>query len=207
VRQPTLVTQRLVLIPLSDEHLEFEVELDADPEVMRYLDGRGLDRGEVERAHQRRLAAAREIPGLGYWAGFDGEQFVGWWLLQPPHGPDQPRVAGEADLGYRLLRRYWRRGYATEGARELIRYGFEVVGLSRIFAQTLAVNAPSRATMAAAGLIFTRAFVSGDPYEELIPGAELGEVEYALTRDVWSRASAKDAGEPIPAPYTNWPGI
>jgi RimJ/RimL family protein N-acetyltransferase len=34
-----------------------------------------------------------------------------------------PQVPGEADLGYRLLRRHWRRGYATEGARELIRYG------------------------------------------------------------------------------------
>ena len=186
MRQPTLITQRLVLVPLGDEHLELEVELDADPEVMRYLAGRGLDRGEVEHAHRRRLAAAREIPGLGFWAGFDGEQFIGWWLLQPPHGPDQPEVPGEADLGYRLLRRYWRRGYATEGARELIRYGFEVVGLTRIFAQTLAVNTPSRAAMAATGLSFVRAFVSGDPDD--VPGAELGEVEYAITRDVWSKA-------------------
>lgn len=184
-----MVAQRLIMVPLSDEHLEFEIEIDADPEVMRYLTERGLDRGEVERAHRRRLAVARESPGLGFWAGLDGEQFVGWWLLQPPNGPDQPAVPGEAELGYRLLRRYWRRGYATEGARELIRYGFEVVGLTRVFAQTLAVNTPSRATMAAAGLTFVRAFVSGDPYEELIPGAELGEVEYAITRDIWSRVS------------------
>jgi RimJ/RimL family protein N-acetyltransferase len=95
------------------------------------------------------------------------------------------RSAGEADLGYRLLRRYWRRGNVTEGARELIRYGFEVAGLTRIFAQTLAVNTPSRAAMAAAGLAFVRAFASADPDEA--PGAELGEVEYAITRDVWSR--------------------
>jgi RimJ/RimL family protein N-acetyltransferase len=187
VRQLTLTTERLVLVPLGEEHLDFEAELDSDPEVMRYLAGRGRDRSEVTEAHRRRLAAADEVPGLGFWAGFAGEQFVGWWLLQPPNGPDQPRVPGEADLGYRLLRRHWRRGYATEGARELIRYGFEVVGLTRIFAQTLAVNAPSRATMAAAGLTFARAFISGDPYEELVPGAEQGEVEYAITRDAWAR--------------------
>jgi RimJ/RimL family protein N-acetyltransferase len=187
VRQLTLTTERLVLVPLGEEHFDFEVELDADPEVMRYLAGRGRDRSEVVEAHRRRLAAADEVPGLGFWAGFAGDQFVGWWLLQPPNGPDQPAVPGEADLGYRLLRRHWRRGYATEGARELIRYGFEVVGLTRIFAQTLAVNAPSRATMAAAGLTFARAFISGDPYEELVPGAELGEVEYAITRDAWAR--------------------
>jgi hypothetical protein len=86
VRQPTLVTQRLVLIPLSDEHLEFE----------------GSTAARYSGHTRRRLAAAREIPGLGYWAGFDGEQFVGLWLLQPPHGPDQPEVPGEADLGYRV---------------------------------------------------------------------------------------------------------
>ena len=187
VNQPTLVTRRLVLAPLADEHLDLEAELDADPDVMRYLTGRGLDRSEVEQAHRRRLAAAHEVPGLGFWAGFDAGQFVGWWLLQPPNGPDQPRVRGEADLGYRLLPRYWRRGYATEGARELIRYGFDVMGLTRVFAQTLAVNAPSRATMAAAGMTFARAFISGDPYEELVPGAELGEVEYEITRAEWSR--------------------
>jgi RimJ/RimL family protein N-acetyltransferase len=149
--QPTLHTARLTLAPLTDEHLELEVELDSDAEVMRYLTGRALSRAEVERAHQRRIAAARKVPGLGFWTGFDRGDFIGWWILQPPHGPVQPEVAGEADLGFRLLRRHWRRGYAAEGARELIRYGFGGVGLNRIFAQTMAVNTPSRATLAAVG--------------------------------------------------------
>jgi hypothetical protein len=38
--QPTLHTARLTLVPLTDEHLELEVELDSDAEVMRYLTGR-----------------------------------------------------------------------------------------------------------------------------------------------------------------------
>ena len=187
--QLTLHTERLRLVPLADEHLQFEIELDSDPEVMRYITGRALSRDEVERAHRRRLAAADEVPGLGLWAGFADDEFVGWWILQPPNGPDQPRVAGEADLGYRLLRRHWRRGYASEGARELIRYGFEDVCLDRIFAQTMAVNAASRATMAAVGLTFTRAFVSGEPYDDLVPGAEQGEVEYEITRATWRHRS------------------
>lgn len=110
VTQPMLKTARLELVPLADEHLDFEVELDSDPEVMRYLSGRALSRAEVEQAHQRRLAAAGPVSGLGFWVGFVDRVFVGWWILQPPHGPDQPKVAGEADLGYRLLRRHWRRG-------------------------------------------------------------------------------------------------
>ena len=183
--QARLASERLGLVPLADEHLPFEIELDADPQVMRYITGRALSPAEVEQAHQRRLVAANEVPGLGFWAGFAGDEFVGWWILQPPNGPDQPRVAGEADLGYRLLRRYWRRGYASEGARELIRHGFEDLGLDRIFAQAMAVNAASRATMTAVGLTFSRAFVSDEPYDDLIPGTEQGEVEYELTRTNW----------------------
>jgi RimJ/RimL family protein N-acetyltransferase len=187
VTQPTLCTERLQLVPLADAHLELEIVLDSDPEVMRYLTGRAQSRAEVERSHLRRVAAAREVPGLGFWAGFAGDDFVGWWTLQPPHGPDQPKIAGEADLGYRLLRRHWRRGYASEGARELIRYGFDDLGLDRIFAQTMAANAASRATMSAAGLTYVRGFVSGDHYDDLVPGAEQGEVEYEITRSTWQR--------------------
>ena len=185
--QPTLCTERLELVPLTDAHLELEIVLDSDPEVMRYLSGRAQSRAEVEREHLRRVAAAREVPGLGFWVGFAGSDFVGWWILQPPHGPDQPKVAGEADLGYRLLRRHWRRGYASEGARELIRYGFDDLGLDRIFAQTMAANAASRATLSAVGLTYVRGFVSGDPYDDLVPGAEQGEVEYEITRSTWRR--------------------
>jgi RimJ/RimL family protein N-acetyltransferase len=185
VTQTRLDTKRLALVPLADEHLPLEIELDSDAQVMRYITGRALSPAEVEQAHQRRLAAANEVPGLGFWAGFADDDFVGWWILQPPNGPDQPTVGGEADLGYRLLRRYWRRGYAGEGARELIRHGFQDIGLDRIFAQTMAVNAASRATMAAVGLTFSRAFHSNEPYDDPIPGAEQGEVEYELTRTTW----------------------
>jgi RimJ/RimL family protein N-acetyltransferase len=184
--QPTLRTERLVLVPLADEHLEFEVELDVDPEVMRYIVGRAASRGEVEAAHRRRLAVAGEVSGLGYWVGFADGGFVGWWILRPPHGPDQPSVPGEADLGYRILRRHWRRGYAGEGARELIRYGFADAGLTRIIAQTMAVNLASRATMNAVGMTFVRGFMSAEPYDDPIPGAEQGEVEYEITRTTWA---------------------
>jgi RimJ/RimL family protein N-acetyltransferase len=181
--QPTLRTERIVLVPLAEEHLDLEVELDSDPEVMRYLHEGGRSRSETEEAHRRRLRDAQEAPGLGFWVGFVDDEFVGWWLLRPPNGPDQPKVDGEAELGYRLLRRHWRRGYASEESRELIRYGFAEVGLTRIFAQTLAVNRASRATMASAGLTYARAFDSS----ETIPGAEHGEVEYEITRDTYER--------------------
>jgi RimJ/RimL family protein N-acetyltransferase len=197
--QKILDTERLRLVPLAEEHLEFEVELDSDPEVMRCLAGRASSRAEVEQAYQRRLAAARGVPGLGFWAGFTDGDFVGWWILQPPNGPDQPKIAGEAGLGYRLLRRHWRRGYASEGARALIRYGFADLGLHRIFAQTMAVNLASRATMNAVGLTFTRAFISSEPYDDPIPGAEQGEVEYEITPEDMA-APPRDHRQHAPTP-------
>jgi RimJ/RimL family protein N-acetyltransferase len=160
---------------------------------MRYLTNGGRTRAEVESAHRRRLERARSVPGLGMWAGFAEDGFAGLWMLQPPHGPDQPKVAGEADLGYRLPRSRWRRGFATEGSRELLRYGFDDMDLNRIFAQTLTVNVPSRATMSKLGLTFVRQFPSSDEGEDAPVGVEQGEVEYEITRASWLQGRASRA--------------
>lgn len=182
--QATLHTRRLRLVPLAEEHLDYEVELDSDPEVMRYL-GNGTARGpdEVARFHRRRLAAAELVPGLGFWVGFADDRFVGWWILEPPARADQGPITGQAELGYRLLRRYWRQGLASEGARELLRHGFEDLRLQRVFAETMAVNEASRATMASVGLRYVRTFTAD--WDEPIAGSEHGEVEYAITRGEW----------------------
>ncbi len=117
-----------------------------------------------------------------------GDDFVGWWVLQPPHGPDQPDEPGLADLGYRLLQRHWRKGLASEGARELVRYGFDDVRLDRIIAQTIAVNAASRAVMERVGLTYVRTFPSS--MTAPVKGLEEGEVEYEMTREQWEHRLA-----------------
>lgn len=200
--QPVLKTLRLKLVPLSPDHLNHVIRLDSDPDVARYIEnGRPLTPPEATAAHERRLDAAKRVPGLGHWAGFldDGdcssdisssvdaaETFVGWWSLAPieagsPNGEEA--IPLQADLGYRLLPAFWRRGLAKEGARELVRHGFADLGLARISAETMAVNAASRATMAAAGLRYVRTFHVC--FEDPIPGTEEGEVEYAVTRGQW----------------------
>jgi RimJ/RimL family protein N-acetyltransferase len=179
-----LQTASIRLVPLADEHLDGEVELDGDAEVMRYLgNGQARTRAQVERFHHGRLATAARVDGLGFLVGYVEDEFVGWWLLTPPERPDQGPVQGQAELGYRLLRRHWRKGLASEGARELVRHGFEELALDRIFADTMAVNVASRATMKAVGLQYVRTFFSAaDP---AITGSQHGEVEYAITREEW----------------------
>jgi RimJ/RimL family protein N-acetyltransferase len=172
VPQPVLHTARLVLHPLDDAHLDHEVALDADPEVLRFLFARARDRAEVEARHRERMALGRQVDGLGYWAAFLGGEFAGLMMLPPGDAP------GEAELGYRLPRHQWRRGIASEASRELIRHGFETVGLRRIFAQTMAVNAGSRGVMEAVGMRYVRTF--HPVWDEPLPGADEGEVEYEI---------------------------
>jgi hypothetical protein len=64
---PILHTPRLLLVPLADRHIDLEVELDSDPEVLCYLSGRAHTRDEVVEAHGRRMQLGRTVPGLGYW--------------------------------------------------------------------------------------------------------------------------------------------
>jgi RimJ/RimL family protein N-acetyltransferase len=181
--QATLSTQRLHLRPLAPEHLDLEVALDSDPQVMRYLSaGRPRPYEDILRAHHRRLATAKANPGFGFWSGFVHETFVGWWLLETEFDDGIARP-GEAEIGYRLLPGFWRQGLASEGAAELLRHAFTDLTVRRVFGQTMAVNEGSRATMSRIGLRQVRTF--HQEWDEPIAGHELGEVEYAITRDEW----------------------
>ena len=188
--QPILRTPRLVLEPLADRHVELEIELDSDAEVLRYLSVRAHTPEETRARHAQRMERGREVDGLGMWMGFldearqrDSSTFVGLYMLTPPHGPSQPKVPGLADLGYRIRRDRWRQGFAREGSLELLRHAFATVELDRVIAQTMAVNAGSRATMASVGLTFVRSFT--EHYDDPVPGSEEGEVEYAISREEW----------------------
>jgi RimJ/RimL family protein N-acetyltransferase len=195
-----LFTPRLRLVPLSDAHLDNEVELDSDPAVVRFIgNGKPRSREQVEELHPARIARGAVVPGLCFWAGFlrselrsgsnsspggeHAEPFVGIWILTPPRDEGQDPTVFQAELGYRLMRKFWRQGLAKEGTKELLRYEFHDLGLRRIYAETMAVNAASRATMLSVGMKFERRF--RQEFEEMIPGSEEGEVEYSITSEEW----------------------
>lgn len=197
--QPILRTDRLLLVPLADRHLDLEVRLDADPEVLRYLFGRARSRDEVITSHARRMELGRRVDGLGYWMAFatagaapgstppareDEGEFVGLLMLPPAHGPDQPDDPTVCDLGYRIVRRHWRKGVASEASRALLRHAFDTVGQRRVIAQTMSVNTGSQAVMKAVGMRYVRTYFPS--WDEPLPGADLGEVEYEMTREMWA---------------------
>ncbi|MEU5906369.1 GNAT family N-acetyltransferase [Micromonospora sp. NPDC047527] len=182
-------TERLRLRRLTRADVDALVELDSDPEVMRFLTG-GVATGlATVRDEQlpRLLAQYDRHPGLGRWAALDRAtgEFLGWFALDPSGD------GGEAELGYRLRRATWGRGLATEGSRALVRYAFDVVGVRRVWAETMAVNDRSRRVLAKAGLRHVRTFHL--EWDDPIPGTEHGEVEYEVWAQEWAAAQERSA--------------
>ena len=105
--------------------------------------------------------------------------------FSPPKAPTSPTTRRWPDLGFRLLQRHWRKGLASEGARELVRYGFDDVGLDRVIAQTMTVNTSSRAVLERIGLTHVWTFPTS--MTAPVEGVDEGEVEYELTREQWER--------------------
>lgn len=197
--RPAMTTARIELEPMNPRHLPRLVELDADAEVLRYIRARARTAQEVH-DFWGPVCADRDADrvGLGWWVGWrrlDGD-FLGWWDLSPNR--PVPARPTHAEAGWRLARRHWRQGYATEGASALLDHGFGTVGLSEVWAQTMAVNEASRKVMTRLGLRHLR--TEHRSWETPLPGAEQGEVIYAITREEWlSRTARRRASPEAPA--------
>ncbi|MBA3232649.1 MAG: GNAT family N-acetyltransferase [Propionibacteriales bacterium] len=125
-------------------------EMNADPEVMRYLP-EPLTRAESDALVDRlegRLAAA----GYGLWAleVVESGEFIGFTGLNPM--PDGVPGAGGMEIGWRLRRSAWSHGYATEAGLAALAVAFDQVGLGELWSLTAVGNAPSRAVMSRLGL-------------------------------------------------------
>jgi RimJ/RimL family protein N-acetyltransferase len=166
-----LQTERLFLRRFTVDDVDEIVALDSDPEVMRYISGgKPTPRSEIETDYLPSwLSYYERFAGFGFWAAVEkaSGEFIGWFHFRSP--PDH--AVDDVELGYRLRRSAWGKGYATEASRALIDKGFRELGVQRVFASTMAVNKASRRVMEKAGLKFV--------------GDEHGEAEYALTREEW----------------------
>jgi RimJ/RimL family protein N-acetyltransferase len=179
----TLETPRLILRQFAEDDVDNLFDLNSDPEVMRYLTGgRPTPRDEIrDQTIPFHLGVYDRLDRLGTWAAESPAtgEFLGWFHFRPGHESDLSNI----DLGYRLRRSAWHQGYATEGSRALIDRGFTDLGVERVFAHTMTVNAASRRVLEKCGLTLVRTFSYEWPFE--IEGAEHGEVEYALTKPEW----------------------
>jgi len=182
-----LETARLLLRRFTEADVNNLCGLDSDPDVMRFLTGKPTPRDVIHNETLPKILSYYErFDGYGSWAAIEKSSgdFLGWFAFRPVDGASPDDV----ELGYRLRKAAWGKGYATEGSRALIHKGFTALGVRRVWARTMAVNAGSRRVMEKAGLSYVRAF--HQEFDDPLPGTEHGEVEYALTKADWERQEA-----------------
>ena len=187
-------TPRLLLRQWLAADREPFAALNADPEVTRYL--LPLARPESD-ALADRLAAGIDEHGWGFWAveAPGVAPFIGFVGIKPlaPALPFAPGV----EIGWRLARPYWGRGYACEAAQAALKVGFEQVGLDEIVAFTATGNLRSRAVMERLAM---RADAAPFDHPAVPPGHPLREhVLYRIARRDW-RARENGDTDPGDAP-------
>lgn len=158
--------------------------LNADSLVREYMQG-PMTREESD-AFVDRIKAQWEESGWGLWAvGVPGvAPFIGYVGLWPA---DFVTGSPMIEVGWRLARQHWGHGYATEAAREALRYGFEVVEATEIVSLTVPQNIRSRRVMERIGLVHDPADDFDHPgVDPLLYPHLVRHVLYRISRAAWS---------------------
>jgi RimJ/RimL family protein N-acetyltransferase len=187
----TLKTERLILREWNAADREPFARMGADPRVMEFLgetvsrerSDEMVDRIETHfRAHGFGLCAAELV---------EGGEFIGFIGLAVP--TFEAAFTPCVEIGWRLAAEYWGAGFATEGAREIVRYAFEELGLLELVSFTTIRNERSRRVMAKLGMTHDAAenfdhprLSAGDPLRR--------HVLYRLTREKWLDSGALQHG-------------
>jgi RimJ/RimL family protein N-acetyltransferase len=174
-------TRRLVLRPFAPRDEEDMLEFESRPDVARFLLNEPRDRVENARQlaiRQSQTALRSEGDALVLAVDLDGTA-IGYvllvWLSEPHR---------QGEFGYVMNPAHHGHGYATEAAVEMLRLGFERLGLHRIVGRCDARNQASAKLMERVGLRKEAHFIGA----EIFKGEWGEELRYAMLEDEW-RAS------------------
>lgn len=162
-----LKTERLILRELMEEDEAGMFELDSDPDVHKYLGNQPLQKSEHSLEIIRFIRKQYEDNGIGRWAMInkDNNEFMGWTGLKLMKDLTNYHI-NYYDLGYRLIKRFWGQGYATESAKACISYGFNQMKLNEIYAMADVNNKGSRNVLEKSGLTYVEDFdFQGDRHQ------------------------------------------
>lgn len=150
-----LETERLRLRQWRDEDYPLYAQLNADPAVMRYFPA--IMTAEQSHAQADRMRTVIAEKGWGYWAAElkSSGEFIGFIGVLAQSADSGIPCAPMIEAGWRLQAKHWGQGYATEGAKRVIRFAFEELAVSDVYAFTALQNIPSQRVMIKAGMTNT----------------------------------------------------
>jgi ribosomal-protein-alanine N-acetyltransferase len=152
-------TNRTFLREMRIEDLDDFFEMDSDPEVHRYLGTKPVT-AKDEIANTIHYVRQQYIDnGIGRWSIVDKStnRFIGWTGLKLVKDPINNQT-NFYDLGYRLNRKYWGKGFATETASASLNFGFDNLNLGEIIATVNCENAASNHVVLKLGFSLTETF-------------------------------------------------
>ena len=178
-----LQTERLILRPWTDDDLTAFAKISGDPEVMEFYP-QPLTK-EQSHSMGSRVQSRLDERGWGFWAVElpNQKKFIGFVGLHIPKDslPCSPCV----EIGWRLAKEYWGRGYATEAANESLRYAFTELNLTEVVSFTTLANLPSQAVMQKIGMSDTGNNFMHPDIGTAHPQCE--HVLYKISRKEWQR--------------------
>ncbi len=153
-------TERFYLREILPSDIEGMFELDSDPSVHQFL-GNSPVTTRQESLDMIRFIRQQYIDhGIGRWAIIDNStnEFVGWSGLKFVTETINNH-SNFYDLGYRLIKKYWGRGIATETAVASLKYAFEKIGATEVYAMTDFRNQNSQKILIKVGLRKQESFI------------------------------------------------
>ena len=145
-------TPRLILGQFTENDASLILQLNSDPEIVKYVHEPVLTSEEQAKKILLDIILPQYKINLGRWAIYtkNSHDFIGWCGLK--HRPE----LNEIDLGYRLKKESWGRGYATEAAKHTLDHGFNNLHLNIITGRAHIENIASIKILEKIGMQFLR---------------------------------------------------
>lgn len=156
-------TERLILRPILDIDLKEMFELDSDPEVHKYLGNNPIKKKEEAQKAINYIKKQYQEHGIGRWAVVNKatNEFMGWSGLKfnTKEESYNPNFSNFYDVGYRFIKRFWGKGYATESGKSAINYAFNTLKLKTVYATTEMGNESSHNALLKIGFDYVENYV------------------------------------------------
>lgn len=152
-------TERLILREFRESDVEDFFEMDSNTAVHIYLGNNPIKTMDEARNGIANIIQQYVDNGIGRWATIEkaSGNFIGWSGLKFMTTEVNNHI-NFYDVGYRLIPKFWGKGYATESAKAAIEYGFNEMKLSVIYGTVNIDNKASRNVLEKCGLKFIEKF-------------------------------------------------